>query len=166
MTVDFADESGITLFPELYETAEQVVSCALDYMKCPYEAQVSLLITDDARIHALNRRYRQIDRSTDVLSFPSAEYGTAGDFSQFEDEEMLDCFEPESGELMLGDIVISAEHVLAQAEAYGHSVKREYAFLIAHSMLHLMGFDHMTQEEAAEMERLQEEILRELNILR
>jgi probable rRNA maturation factor len=67
---------------------------------------------------------------------------------------------------MLGDIVISMDKVLEQAEEYGHSVKREYAFLITHSMLHLMGFDHMTPEDAAQMEQLQEEILKQLNILR
>ena len=74
--------------------------------------------------------------------------------------------EPDSGELMLGDIVISADKVISQAEEYGHSRKREYAFLIAHSMLHLMGFDHMTEEDAKEMERLQEEILSQLHISR
>ena len=82
------------------------------------------------------------------------------------EEDDAECFEPDSGELMLGDIVISADKVLEQSAEYGHSVKREYAFLIAHSMLHLMGYDHMTEEDAAEMEHLQEEILKQLNILR
>ena len=77
-----------------------------------------------------------------------------------------DCFDPETGELLLGDIVISKEKVIAQAEEYGHSVKREYAFLIAHSVLHLSGYDHMEEEERIEMETLQREILNELNILR
>ena len=83
-----------------------------------------------------------------------------------EEDVFQDCFEPDSGELMLGDIVISADKVLEQAGEYGHSVKREYAFLITHSMLHLMGYDHMTEEEAKEMERLQEEILALLHISR
>ena len=81
-------------------------------------------------------------------------------------EQESDYFDPESGELVLGDIVISKEKVLAQAEEYGHSVKREYAFLIAHSVLHLSGYDHMEEEERIEMETLQREILNELNILR
>ena len=93
------------------------------------------------------------------------EYETPGDFG-FLEEGGEDCFEPDSGELMLGDIVISADKVISQAEEYGHSRKREYAFLIAHSMLHLMGFDHMTEEDAKEMERLQEEILSQLHISR
>jgi len=81
-------------------------------------------------------------------------------------EDMDEYFHPESGELMLGDIVISKEHVFAQAEAYGHSLKREYAFLIAHSMLHLFGYDHMEEQEAKVMEEKQREILEQMNILR
>jgi probable rRNA maturation factor len=77
-----------------------------------------------------------------------------------------DYFDLESGELCLGDIVISIDKVYEQAQEYGHSLKREYAFLIAHSMLHLLGYDHMAQEEAAIMERKQEEILTRLGITR
>lgn len=165
MTIDFENESGKDLGLELQDIARDVVSCALDYMECPYEAQVSILITDNEEIHRINREQRGIDRPTDVLSFPMVEYETPGDFG-FLEEEGDDCFEPDSGELMLGDIVISADKVAEQAREYGHSAKREYAFLIAHSMLHLMGYDHMTEEEAAVMERLQEEILQQLGISR
>ena len=111
----------------------------------------------------MNLEHRQIDRPTDVLSFPMLEYETPGDFS-FLEEDGEDCFDPDTGELLLGDIVISADKVMEQAEEYGHSVKREYAFLITHSMLHLMGYDHMMEEDAKEMEYLQEEILKELGI--
>lgn len=165
MTVDFENESGKDLGIELYEIAERVISCALDYMDCPYEAQVGLLITDNDEIRKMNLEHRQIDRPTDVLSFPMVTYEVPGDFGILE-VDGDDCFDPDSGELMLGDIVISADKVLEQAEEYGHSVEREYAFLITHSMLHLMGYDHMTEEEAREMEQLQEEILIKMNILR
>ncbi len=165
MTVDFENECGSDLGIDLYETAKQVISCSLDYMECPYEAQVSLLITDNEEIRKMNLEHRKIDRPTDVLSFPMVTYDTPGDFGILE-EDGEDCFEPDSGELLLGDIVISADKVLEQAEEYGHSIKREYAFLITHSMLHLMGYDHMTEEDAGEMERLQEEILTKMNILR
>lgn len=165
MTVDFENESRRDLGIDLYEIACRVIDCSLDYMNCPYEAQVSVLITDNDEIHRMNLEHRQIDRPTDVLSFPMVDYGTPGDFSVLE-EDGTDCFEPDSGELMLGDIVISADKVAEQAQEYGHSTTREYAFLLTHSMLHLMGYDHMTQEEAAEMERLQEEILQKLNISR
>lgn len=165
MTIDFENESSLDLGLDLYQIAQDVVSCALDYMDCPYEAQVSILITGDEEIHRINLEQRDIDRPTDVLSFPMVAYEKPGDFSILE-EDGKDCFDPDSGELLLGDIVISADKVAAQAEEYGHSRKREYAFLIAHSMLHLMGYDHMTKDEADEMERLQEEILQQLNISR
>ena len=166
MTIDFENESNIDLGLDCYAIAEEVISASLDYMNCPYEAQVNLLITNNEEIHQINLEQRQIDRPTDVLSFPMVEYETPGDFEILEEDEYMDCLEPDSGELMLGDIVISADKVLEQAEEYGHSVKREYAFLITHSMLHLMGYDHMTEEEAKEMERLQEEILNLLHISR
>ena len=113
----------------------------------------------------MNREHRGIDRPTDVLSFPNVDYETPADFSGIEDS-IEDYFDPESGELCLGDIVISVDKVLEQAKEYGHSPKREYAFLIAHSMLHLLGYDHMEPEEAAVMEHKQEEILNRLGITR
>ena len=113
----------------------------------------------------MNLEFRQIDRPTDVLSFPMAEYDAPADFSCI-DEESDDLFDPESGELMLGDIVISKDRVLSQAEQYGHSPKREYAFLIAHSMLHLFGYDHMEEGERAVMEEKQREIMKIVNIPR
>ncbi len=165
MTIEFEDESGIALGIDAYGVAAEVIACALDYMECPYEAQVNVLLVDDEEIRVLNRKHRRADRPTDVLSFPMVEYPAPGQFD-FLEEDGGCCFEPDSGELMLGDIVISAARVLAQADEYGHSVKREFAFLVAHSMLHLMGYDHMTGEESAVMERLQEEILGQLGISR
>ncbi len=153
------------LSPEEYtETAEAVILAALDHEDCPYEADVSLLLTDDASIREMNAEYRELDKSTDVLSFPLIDYEAPACFDGFDDLE--DLFDPDSGELMLGDIVISIDHCLAQAREYGHSVRREFAFLIAHSMLHLLGYDHMTEEESTEMERRQEEILEGLGITR
>ena len=144
--------------------AHEVIEAAIDYVDCPYECEVNLMLTDNETIHAINKEQREIDRPTDVLSFPMAEYEQPADFSKIEEDPMA--FDPESGEFLLGDIVISKEKVIAQAEEYGHSVKREYAFLIAHSVLHLSGYDHMEEEERIEMETLQREILNELNILR
>lgn len=165
MTLNFEDEYGLSLPFEAESLAEHVIEHSLDYEKCPYEAEVNLLLTSNEEIHRMNREFRQIDRSTDVLSFPMLEYEVPGDFSLLEETEN-DCFNPDTGELLLGDIVISKDKVLEQAETYGHSPKREFAFLIAHSMLHLMGYDHMEPGEAAEMERRQEEILTQMNILR
>ena len=145
MTLYIEEEGKGTLPFDVKETAELIVETALEYEDCPYEAEVNLLLTDDEEIRIMNREHRQIDRATDVLSFPMLDYETPGDLSGI--EEQGDAFNPESGELMLGDIVISKERVIAQAEEYGHSVRREYAFLIAHSMLHLLGYDHMEEEE-------------------
>ena len=157
------------VYPEVvlsdYETViKNVIEAALDYEKCPYEAQVYVLLTDNEEIHEINKEHRQIDRPTDVLSFPMADYEKEGDFSFL--EEAQDCFHPESGELLLGDIVISADKVLKQAENYGHSPLREYAFLIVHSLLHLVGYDHMEAAEAADMEKKQSEILDSMGITR
>ena len=128
-------------------------------------AEVSVTFVDNAGIKELNAQYRDKDIETDVLSFPMIEYEEPGDFSVI-DEESAEAFNPESGELMLGDIVISKEKVLSQAEEYGHLPKREYAFLIAHSMLHLFGYDHMVDEERVVMEAKQKEIMEKVGIFR
>ncbi|MCD7716879.1 MAG: rRNA maturation RNase YbeY [Lachnospiraceae bacterium] len=164
MTIDFQDESGGRLGIDLYETAQRVIEGAIDHMDCPYEVCIGLTVTDNEEIHQLNLEHRQIDAPTDVLSFPMIDFETPGEFDWLEDED--DCFDPESGELVLGDIVISADKVLEQADAYGHSVTREYAFLITHSILHLLGYDHMTASDAAEMEQIQKDILETLHITR
>ena len=162
----FIEEEGEIRLPfDIKETAESVVSAALEVEQCPYEVEVNLLLTTDEEIHRMNLEFRQIDRPTDVLSFPMIEYGRPGDFSGI-DEERDDIFNPESGELLLGDIVISKNKVLSQAEQYGHEPKREYAFLIAHSMLHLFGYDHMEEEERHMMEERQRIIMQKVNILR
>lgn len=153
-------------FPFDYEKlAQEVIDYAIDHEAFPYEAEVNLTLTDNNGIHEVNRTYRKIDRPTDVLSFPMLSYETAGDFSKLE-EDYDDNFNPDTGEIILGDILISVEKVKEQAQSYGHSEKREYSFLILHSMLHLFGYDHMTPEEAAVMEAKQNQILQEMNILR
>lgn len=164
MTVYFEEEGELQLPIDCEALAREVVEAALDYEQCPYEAEVNLLLTMNDEIQKINREFREIDRPTDVLSFPMIEYESPGSFEFLEDDDSY--FNPESGELMLGDIVISKEKVLKQAEEYGHSVKREYSFLIAHSMLHLMGYDHMEDGEREIMETKQREILRTRNIVR
>ena len=165
MTLQFEDESGADLGFELQPTAEMVINAALEDLECPYEAQVSLLVTDNEAIHDMNLHFRGVDAPTDVLSFPLLEFERPGDFSSV-DEDDPDTFDPDTGELLLGDIVISSDKVLTQAGQYGHSVRREFAFLIAHSMLHLAGYDHMSQSEADVMEKKQEDILQSLGITR
>ena len=105
------------------------------------------------------------DRETDVLSFPNLDFDRPGDFEISEDRE-ADYFDPDTGELILGDIIISVDRIKEQAESYGHSRKREFAFLVAHSMLHLCGYDHMEEGEAKVMEAKQEQVLSSLGITR
>ena len=165
MSLYLDTEGEVSLPFDAEETAKLVTEAALDLIGCPYEAEVDLLITHDAQIREMNREHRGIDRATDVLSFPFLDFAEPGDLSGI-DEETPDVFHPETGELLLGDIVLSVERVMAQAEEYGHSPRREFAFLIAHSMLHLFGFDHMEEEERSVMERKQREIMERVKISR
>lgn len=144
---------------------EKVVMAALEHVGCPYEAEVNVLLTDNAAIREINRETRGIDAPTDVLSFPNVNYTLAARFDSLEDEQP-EVFHPESGELMLGDIVISVEKVRAQAKEYGHSTERELGFLVAHSMLHLCGFDHMEENERDIMEQKQREIMDTIGLYR
>lgn len=165
MTVYLEKETDVEFGFDIKETADRVVEKVLEMEKCPYEVIVNILLTDDQGINQFNREFRGIDAPTDVLSFPNLSYDRPADFGQVE-EQAADCFEPDTGELILGDIIISTDKVRAQAVSYGHSEKREFAFLTAHSMLHLLGYDHMTKEEAAGMEEKQERALTELRITR
>ena len=165
MSIFIEEEGAVTLPFNAEEIAGKVIEAALEYENCPYEAEVSLLLTTDEEVRKLNCSARGLDRPTDVLSFPMLEYSRPGDFSWLE-KEPGDAFNPETGELMLGDIVISKDKVLAQAEEYGHTPLREYAFLIAHSMLHLFGYDHMEEEDRLLMEERQRGIMEKVDILR
>ena len=164
MTLYFEEEGELTLPLSCREVAEEVIETALDMAGCPYEAEVSLLLTMDVQIREMNTQFRGIERATDVLSFPMVDYPAPGEFGFLEEDEGY--FNPESGELSLGDIVISKEKVISQAEEYGHSVLREYAFLLVHSVLHLTGYDHMEESERSKMEEKQDEIMKCLDILR
>lgn len=144
--------------------ANLVADQVLESEGCPYEAQVNLVLTDNEEIKRVNEEFRGISSATDVLSFPMIPFEKPSDFQTVEDDQSY--FDLDTGELLLGDIMISVEKVYAQAREYGHSIKREFSFLIAHSMLHLLGYDHMTPEEASVMEKKQAEALDKLGITR
>ena len=164
MRIYLENEGDLELDLNYQEVAQRVGDAVLDYEQCPYESEVELLLTMDEEIREMNREFRDIDRATDVLSFPMVAYESPADFAFLEEDES--CFDPDTGELMLGNIVISKQKVVEQAEEYGHTVEREYAFLNAHSMLPLLGYDHMEEEERAVMEKKQREILDGLGITR
>ena len=129
------------------------VLATLAYENYRQKCEVSITFTDNEGIRAVNREYRNIDRETDVLSFP---------LTDFEGGEEPPADEPE---ISLGDIIISLEKAEAQAEEFGHSFEREAAFLCVHSMLHLLGYDHeRSEEEDAEMRRRQREILESMGL--
>lgn len=118
------------------------------------EAEVSLTLVNDARIHELNREYRGVDRPTDVLSFALQE--------ETEDEPNILDYEDD----LLGDIIISVERARSQALEYGHSFERELVYLAVHGTLHLLGFDHMEENEKAEMRQQEEKVMGQIGLLR
>lgn len=167
MTILMAQDVDSEL-PERYrEDIETVVSRVLQTEQCPYDCEVNITFTDDDGIRNLNRDFRGLDVPTDVLSFPMTDYQEPADFSCLKTEEArLSSFNLETGELLLGDIIISLERAQEQAQEYGHSERRELCFLVAHSMLHLLGYDHMEEVERTLMETKQAELLEALQITR
>lgn len=145
------------------EVANLVADTVLDKEECPYECEIELTITDSEEVHKINKEYRNIDSTTDVLSFPNVEWDSPADYEcdGFNDDYLVN---PDTEMIMLGQIVLNKDRIISQAEEFGHSVKREYAFLIAHSMLHLLGYDHMAEDEAKVMEKKQSEYLDSIGI--
>ena len=174
MGLQLENETNVSFDFDMEEIAKQVIETTLTLVHCLYEVEVSLLLTNDEIIKKLNYQYRGINQPTDVLSFPTNDPARISEIfswqyhsGEMEDEHhLLSSFHPESGELILGDIVISADSLIKQAGEYGHSIKREYAFLIVHSVLHLLGFDHIEEEERILMEETQDEVLDKVGITR
>ena len=143
-------------FDERFEKlVNDVAAESLRYEDFDSNCEISLSFVTNEEIHSINKQFRNIDRPTDVLSFP---------LLTFEEDEEMET--NENDEIMLGDIIISVERAREQAEEYGHSFEREIAFLTAHSMLHLLGYDHMTEEEEKDMFKRQKDILDNLGISR
>lgn len=144
------EQDKIEITPVVEETIRKVAEEMVRQENFLLDCEVSITLVENDEIHALNREYRNVDRPTDVLSFPLWEEG-----------------EPQKGDfVLLGDIVISAEKSLEQAKEYGHSFLREVAFLTAHGMLHLLGFDHETEEEHEIMRQKEEAVLEKLSLTR
>ena len=165
MTILVENEAERKLDFDYEEVIEAVINKTLETENCPYETEVNVLLTGNGEIHTANKEFRGIDRPTDVLSFPMVDYEFPSDFS-FVNKNPESYLNPETDELLLGDIMISVDKVYEQANEYGHSRKREFAFLIAHSMLHLLGYDHVDEAERKVMEEKQEAILNALGITR
>ena len=145
---------------EQEQMIKRVCEAVMALEECNFDAQISLTLTDNKGIREINSEYRGIDRATDVLSFPMLEFDETGEIVESE-------FELDGDKVMLGDIVISLERAREQAREFGHSYEREIAFLTAHSMLHLLGYDHVDDEEGERiMRKKQTEVLASLKITR
>jgi len=156
MTVDIRYSAKEKFTVPYRKIIKDAVGASLEAEQCPYETEVSVTITDGPGIRRLNRTFRDTDRETDVLSFPFLFFKKPAGFDR---AVQKDSFNPENGELLLGEIVLNVEKVKKQAAEYGHSESRELAFLTVHSMLHLMGYDHMKEKDRILMEKRQKEIL-------
>lgn len=165
MTIYFEDEAMLSFDFDIEDQLDRIISCVRDYIKCPYDVEVSVTMVDKASIQEVNTEFRDTARPTDVLSFPMMEYDRPADF-----EGPAFCgskaIAPDTGELVLGDIMLCSEVIKEQAKEYGHSEYREFSFLVVHSMLHLFGYDHMLESERMEMEQEQRNIMNTLGISR
>ncbi len=164
MDIILENMTDIELKENYTEIIKNCISLAIDEVQCPYECEVSITIVDNQEIQKTNKEFRNINKPTDVLSFPMIEYDEAGDFTGIDETD--DYFNPDTGELVLGDIIISFDKAISQAEEYGHSVERELGFLVVHSMLHLFGFDHINQEDSELMFKKQIDILEKAGLKR
>ena len=150
MTFEIENVYPEVILPDYETVIKNVIEAALDYEKCPYEAQVYVLLTDNEEIHEINKEHRQIDRPTDVLSFPLGENGEYD-------------INHDTGAKLLGDIVISVPKAVEQAKLYNHPLQREIGFLTVHSMLHLLGYDHEDGGlEAVHMREKEETVLTQI----
>lgn len=153
------EQNKETITPEMEDTIKNVCIAVLCEEECDFDAEISVTLTDNEAIRKINNEQRGIDKATDVLSFPMLEFDADGNTNAE--------YEMDGGCVMLGDIVISMERAREQSEEYGHSIIREIAFLTAHSMLHLLGYDHVDDKEGEEvMCEKQEKVLNSLGIRR
>lgn len=155
MTILIDNRTNWELKKEYEQTIDLAVKESLLFENFEKECEISVSIVDNEEIQQINQQFRNINRPTDVLSFPQL---------TFEENEKIET--NEKGEVLLGDIILSIEKAKSQSEEYGHCLKREIAFLTVHSMLHLLGYDHMTEEEEKEMFEKQTKILEKMNIPR
>ncbi len=150
-------DEGLERFDPMNELVHRAVAKALELGHGPQNAQIGLLIVNDEAIQQINRQFRAVDHPTDVLSFPLLEPGAT---------PAAQDIDPETGEVMLGDIVVSLPMAERQAEEYGHSLEREVAFLCVHGTLHLLGHDHEDEGDRKRMRALEEEVLAALHLPR
>ncbi|CUP61131.1 rRNA maturation RNase YbeY [Clostridium baratii] len=159
-------QEKIKIDEEFQNKLEEVINFALKEEEVTVPAEISMLFVDNEEIREINNDTRGIDRATDVLSFPMLDYEDKKVFKEmYKDKEFNETF-MDGEELVLGDIVLSLERALEQSEEYNHSFTREACYLVVHSVLHLLGYDHMEDEDKKVMRKREEEILGKLDITR
>ncbi len=154
MTIDIDNRTTFVWGEKWEKIIQKAIQTSLELEEFSTECEISVSIVTNKEIQAINQEFRNIDKATDVLSFPQL---------TFEEGEIADVNEKD--EIVLGDIIISIDKAIQQAEEYGHSLEREIAFLTIHSMLHLMGYDHIEPEEEKEMIQKQKLILQKANFV-
>ena len=152
--------------PGLTTLMQTAADCAVATEGVSRPCAVSVRLCDDEAIHAINRTYRQVDRATDVLSFPLIAYPSGKTAGSVQPRVLAQAWDDETNAVMLGDLVISVDHIAAQAEAYGHSAEREAAFLLVHGLCHLMGYDHIEEDDQRRMRAMEEKILSQIGMSR
>lgn len=151
--------------PQWLTLMQTAADCAVWTEGVTRPCAVCIRLCGDEEIHEINREYRGVDRATDVLSFPTVNYPagkTAGQCDTLLARELDD----ELDASMLGDLILSVPHVLAQAEEYGHSPEREAAYLVVHGLCHLMGYDHIEEDDKKKMRAMEEKILSAIGMSR
>lgn len=159
-------QNKIKLNDEIINILNEIVDYTLKEEKLNVDYEVSIIFIDNEKIKELNNEYRNIDKETDVLSFPMIEYPHGMVYKDIYTNYKFDDSFYDEGRLVIGDIAISLEKAKAQSEEYGHSLLREVCYLTVHSILHLLGYDHMEEKEKNIMREREEEILKKFNINR
>ena len=159
-------QEKIEVTEELVKELEHTIEFALKEEEVNIPFEISLLFVDNDEIREINNETRNIDKETDVLSFPMLDYPKDKVLKDVYKNYEFDETYMDGEELVLGDIVLSLEKALEQSKEYNHSFKREASYLVVHSVLHLLGYDHMEEDEKKVMRKREEEILGELDIKR
>ena len=159
-------QNKIEVTDEFINKITEVCDFALKEEGVDIEYQISLLFVDNEEIQEINNETRNIDRETDVLSFPMLDFEEGKVYKDMYINYDFDETFKDGEELILGDMVLSLEKALEQSEEYGHSYEREVSYLVVHSILHLLGYDHMNSDEKEEMRLREKEIMKKLQIFK
>ena len=159
-------QNKIEVSEKFTENLKEVIEFALKEEEVLIPSEISMIFVDNEEIKEINNETRGIDRATDVLSFPMLDYEDKKVFKELYENKSFDVTFMDGEELVLGDIVLSLERALEQSKEYNHSFEREASYLVVHSVLHLLGYDHMEDLDKKVMRKREEEILSKLNITR